>query len=187
MAARDSTEVGLIRSVMFIAMTTYSTGTRRVARVNVDHTHARKLRLVADKRAQLPKSPGMAHTTLLASNRDSLADLYQILQSECLTLRLRLSHQRLADAVIHIFLKAMLAPGILAQPPTSTAALFDLQPAAVVVSLLPNCLNLLAAVRLAIRVGSKIHDAQVNAQVADWLIRSGRDLRLRDAQIPHSV
>src|SRR5215510_2736755 len=71
MAARAATEVRLIRPVTFIAMTAHRAGATGVARLDVDHAHARKLRLVADKRSQLAKSPGMARPALRASNRDS--------------------------------------------------------------------------------------------------------------------
>src|SRR6266567_4395239 len=69
-AAREATEMGLIRPVAFIAKTTDHTCTTGVARVNIDHAHAGELCFVADKRSELPKSPRVARTTLLASNRD---------------------------------------------------------------------------------------------------------------------
>src|SRR5262245_17305884 len=81
MAAREATKVGLICSIPFIAMTTHGTRAAGVARVDKDHAHACLLRLVADKRPQLPESPGMAHTPLPPSNRYSLTDFGQILQS----------------------------------------------------------------------------------------------------------
>src|SRR5512133_585417 len=87
MAAREATEMGLIGPVAFIAKTTDCAGTGCVARVNIDYAHARKLCFVADKRSELPKSPGVARTTLLASNRSSFSNALQVFERECLTLR----------------------------------------------------------------------------------------------------
>src|SRR6266540_3241933 len=176
--------MGLIGSVTFITKTTVRTAARRVARIHVDHAHARELRFVADKRSQLPKSPRMAHTSLRASNRDSLSYPVQGFERECLTLRLRLSNQRFADAMVDILLEALFSSRALAQSPTSTTSVCQLQSSAMVVSPLANRLHLLSAVGLARGVGGKVHKAQINAQVADWLVRGRRDLRLGDAQIP---
>jgi len=187
MAAQGVTtvEVSLIGPITFIAVAAHRAGARCVARVNKHHAHARELRLVADKRSELPKCPGMVHPSLLPSNRYSLANLCQILQSDCLTGRVRLTDQRLADAVIGVLLKAVLTSCVLAQSPSGSAGVCQLQTTAMVVSPLPNRLNLLPAKSLAIRVSGEIDDTQINAQVADWLIRSGSNLRLRDAQIPY--
>src|SRR5436853_333955 len=187
MPAREAIEMGLIAPVAFIALTTHGACAAGVAWVDTDDTHARLLRLVADKRSELPKCPGMTHTSLLPSNRCSLADLCQILQSDCLTGRVRFSHQRLADAVIHIFLKAVFTPRILAQAPARTAGVCQLQPPAMVVSALATHLDLLPTVRLTVRVGSKVDDAQVNSQVAGRFIKIGRGFRLGNTQIPYIV
>src|SRR5205823_13881644 len=133
-AALDTGEIGLRTTIAFVTAATHGTGAAGVARVNVDHAHARELCLVADKRSQLPESPGVARTTLLASNRSSFSNALQVFERECLTLRACLMHQRLADAVVRVFLKAVLAPGILAQSPASAACVRQLQAAAMVVS-----------------------------------------------------
>jgi hypothetical protein len=187
MAAREATEMGLIGPVAFIAKTTDCAGTGCVARVNIDYAHARKLCFVADKRSELPKSPGVARTTLLASNRSSFSNALQVFERECLTLRACLRNQRLADAVIYIFLKAVFAPSVLAQSPAGAARVCQLQAAAMLEPTIPKKPDIRAAVCLAIRVGGQIHDAQVNAQIAGRFIRGGRGLRLGDAQIPHIV
>src|SRR5688500_8741719 len=117
----STVKMGLISSVAFIAKATGRTPSRCVARVNVDHAHAGELCLVADKRSQLIECPGMAPGTLWvplpASNRDSLPYPIQVFERECLTLRARLLHQRLADAVVCIPLKAMFSPGVPFQSP----------------------------------------------------------------------
>ena len=184
MAAREATKMGLIGPVAFIDRPAHCTRAAGAAWINVDHSHARLRGFVADKRPELPKRPGVARTTLLASNRDSLPNPVQVFEHECLTLRACLQHQRLADAVIDVFLEAVLTPSILAQPPARSASIRQLQTAAMIITPLPNSLDLLPAVRLAIRVRGKVHDAKIDTQVASWLIRSGRGLRLRDAQIP---
>src|SRR5262245_51699183 len=87
-------EVGLIRPIFLLTMAVNRTSTAGGGRVNVCDLHARTCCLVADKRSELPKSPGMAPGTLwvslLPSNRYSLTNLCQILQSDCLTGRVRL-------------------------------------------------------------------------------------------------
>ncbi len=176
--------MGLIGPVAFIDRPAHCTRAAGAAWINVDHSHARLRGFVADKRPELPKRPGVARTTLLASNRDSLPNPVQVFEHECLTLRACLQHQRLADAVIDVFLEAVLTLGILAQPPARSASIRQLQTAAMIITPLPNSLDLLPAVGLAIRVRGKVHDAKIDTQVASWLIRSGRGLRLRDAQIP---
>ncbi len=187
MAAREATEMGLIGPVTFIAVTAHGTCATGVARVNRDHTHTRALCFVGDKRSELPKCPGVARTTLLASNRDSCSNTLQIFERECLALRACLLYQRLADAVVDIFLKAVFTPGVPFQPPARPAGVCQLQAAAMLVATIPNALNLLPAVGLAIRDSGKIDDAKINAQVANWLISLGRGFRLGNAQIPHII
>ena len=184
MAAREATEMGLIRSVAFIAKATHRTPTAGVARIDVDHAHTRLCGLVADKRSELPKSPRVARTTLLASNRDSFSKPVQIFERECLTLRARLLHHRLADAVVDIFLKAVFAPSIPFQSPAGAAGIRQLQPPPMVIVTLTHMLDVIAAIRLAVRISGNIHNAEIDAEIADWFISLGRDLRLRDAQIP---
>src|SRR5687767_8775041 len=138
----STVEVGLIRSVAFIAKPTDRTGSGCVARVNVDHAHTGKLCLIADKRSQLIECPGMAPGTLwvplLASNRDSLPYPVQVFKRECLTLRARLLHQRLADAVVCVLLKTVFSSGVLAQSPARAAGACQLQTPPMVVAPLPN-------------------------------------------------
>ncbi len=136
----------LIWPVTLLAVATHGTGTRCVARVNVDHAHARLCGFVANKRPQLPESPGVARTTLRASNRTSFPNPFQVFERECLTLRACLRNQRLADAVVRVFLKAVFSSRIPFQPPASAASVCQLRAAALVVSPLPNRLNLLPAV-----------------------------------------
>jgi hypothetical protein len=87
MAARAATEMGLIGPVTFIAVTAHGTGATGVGRVNRDHTHARELCFVGDKRSELPKCPNVARTTLLASNRDSFSNTLQIFERRNTTKR----------------------------------------------------------------------------------------------------
>jgi hypothetical protein len=123
----------------------------------------------------------MAHTSLLASNRDSLAYPCQIFECECLTLRACLRYQRLADAMVGVFLKAVFTPSILAQSPARSAGVCQLQSSAMLIAAFSNALNVCTAVGFAIRVSRQIDDAEIDAQVATWLIALRRGLRLGDA------
>jgi hypothetical protein len=163
MAAREATEMGLIGPVALITKATDRTCAGGIARVDIDHTHPCTLRLVADKRSELPKRPGMAHPSLLASNRDSFSNPFQVFECECLTLTGGLLHQRLADAVIHILLKAVFAPRVLAQPPAPPAGVCQLQAAAMLESPIANVPDIRSAVRFAVRVGSKVDDAHIDS------------------------
>jgi hypothetical protein len=113
--------MGLIWPIPFIAEATHCTGARGVAWIDRNDPHTHVCGFVIDKRSQLSKGPSLAHPSLLPSNRHPLTDLRQILQSDCLTGRVRFAHQRLADAMVDVFLEAMFALGVLTQSPARTA------------------------------------------------------------------
>ncbi len=178
--------MGPIGSVRFLTVTTYRTGTGGIARVNRDQHHPSLSRFVRKKAPKLSKGPRVTRTALRPSNRDSLADLRQILDGECLTGRACLLHQRLADAVVDIPLESRLFSCVLAEPPAGAARVGGLEPLAVLEPALAYPLDIRPAVRLALAIGSQVHDAQVNAQEAGWLIglRTGFGLRHVQVKLP---
>jgi hypothetical protein len=156
MAALETSEMGLINSIGLLAMAAHGTGTAGVARVHRNDLHACLRSLVGDKAPKLAKGPGMARTALRPSNRDSLADLRQFFESECLTGRACLRNQLLADAVIHISLKARLTAGVLPKAPAGTAGVGLLQLLTLLETALPDRLYLCAAIGLAVAIDGQV-------------------------------
>ncbi|MCG8348645.1 MAG: hypothetical protein MI924_12810, partial [Chloroflexales bacterium] len=117
MAAREATKMGLFNAVRFRAMATHGTGPTGVARIDRNHPHTCLLGFVREKAPKLAKRPTLAHTALLPLNRDSRADVRQILDSACLTARACLGNQLFANAVVDIPLEARLTAGVLPEPP----------------------------------------------------------------------
>ena len=144
--------MGLFNAVRFRAMATHGTGPTGVARVDRNHPHTCLLGFVREKAPKLAKRPTLARTTLLPLNRDSRADVRQILDGECLTARACLGNQLFADAVVHILLEARLTTGVLPEPPAGAAGVRFLKPLAVREPALADLLDVRPAVRRTIAI-----------------------------------
>jgi hypothetical protein len=183
-ATRDTEEPILSLAIGLLTMPTGTTSTAGVARIDQNHAHAFTSRLVGHEQSQLVKGPTRALPALRASNRDSLPNTLQVFKCECLTLLFGLVDKPLTDLVVDLALKPCLFPGKLAQPPASAAGIGLLEPLSMLKASLAHLPYLCAAVLLAVRVGRKVDQAEINADNAHWFMGRRIGLRLRDVQIP---
>ena len=120
MLTHDTTELGLASAVAARSLTTRATALAGVGRIDQLDPYTRPLRLVADKRAQLPKGPIAVPCSLLwPLNPRPLADTAQVFERNRPLhpegTRFGFGNETLADVVICIFLKTPLSASELMQ------------------------------------------------------------------------
>src|SRR5215831_11494833 len=121
-------ELGVALSIRLLALPTAATGPASVARVYQIDRHASLRRLVGDTLAQLEERPGVPLVAMCPTNRCSLADSRQILQSDCLAGYGGFLDELLADAVVGVVLEAGFAPPHAADAPRGVSGTDFLEP-----------------------------------------------------------
>lgn len=165
-SARHTGELTLSRAIAFVYVTTGGTGAGRITRVYKDHRNTHALRLVGDKRPELEERPTMQRGALAATNRNPLANAFEVFESNRPLRVFRLRHKLLGDNVIHISGKARLFAGQLTQPTPRRLGAFALQLGAQAAVTLPDAIDLTGRMHFTVRVNGDIRHAQVNAQRA---------------------
>ncbi len=168
----EATKMRLINPVPFITIPTQrlGTGAARVARIDRLNRHPCQPGLVFNKCPKLRETPIPVPTSLGLPNRflSAFLDPFEVFKSnraprpEGTLFGLR--DQFLRKTMVDVRLKAALLPSVFLKAPLSRACPHGLQ--AIPPSLLAdaNLLYLGARVRLAVAVGGKIDDAEVNPQ-----------------------
>lgn len=87
---------------MFIDATTFRTGARGVAGVNMDDLHAITPRLVRDLLLKVINCPAMQSGSLRLSNRYPVANTTQVFQGDPALSALSLNHDAFADTVVGV-------------------------------------------------------------------------------------
>ena len=102
MAARNTGESRLIRTILFINTTARWAGSRSIAWINGNNLNAVESAFVLNKRPQLEERPTMQSSPLGASGRNPFADMGQILNGYSASGALRLGYYFLTDTVVDI-------------------------------------------------------------------------------------
>src|SRR5258707_6256710 len=95
-------------SVMFVDAPTFRTSARGVTRVNVNHFHAVKSRLVQYLLLKTIKCPAMQRGSLRLPNRYPITDATQIFQGDPALSVLSLNHDTFADAMVGVVSETLL-------------------------------------------------------------------------------
>ena len=165
------------RTIAFVNTTALRTSARRITRVNRNYRDARKLRLVLEKCTELKKRPAprMQAGSLVASNRNSLANATQVFQGNRATSALRDAKRDylLADRVIDVLGKTGFLTRQLFEQSLCRARCFLLQFGAQTTMTKTDIVDGLARIHCPIRIHGEIHDTQVNTQDAFALNRFG--------------
>ncbi len=164
----------MIRTVAFINTTAYRAGTRRVAWVHRNKSHACERSLVLDKLAELIKRPVCVLCPLPVPNRYPVSDTLEVFKSNPTPSVLRGLHNTLADAVVGVSLIAMLLARHLAKLALGCLRPLALKIATAVFVLAALVVDCPATILLAIAVGGKIDDAKINAKELSNVIRLWR-------------
>lgn len=158
----------LINPVPFITIPTQRlrTGTARVARINRRNSHPGQPCLVRNKRPKLKKSPIPVPTSLGLPNRllSAFLDPFQVFKGDRAPSAFGLGDEVLGKTMVDVCLEAALLPRILFKAPLGRPCPYGLQ--AIPPSLLADThrFNLGARVRLAVAVGGKIDDPEIDAE-----------------------
>lgn len=158
---------------------TFRTSLTGVGRIYEDHGDTSQTRLVFQERAELKEGPVVQPCALLAPGRDPTTDTLQILQGDAAAGALRFSHDALADAVVHVLLVTPLLSADTPEFASGGTSALPLEVATPVAVDAPLPLHSLPRIQRAVRVTSKVDDAQVNAQEVSGLL-DGRLIHIAD-------
>lgn len=156
-------EFGLALSVAFRYMAAAVAGPRGVAWVYEHHRDASSLRLVADERSELSKTPVVLSCPLPFSNRHPVAYPGQIFQNNRGLRVFGVLNKTLGDAVVYPSLKARLFARHAFEATLGAFAARRLIGLARRVAPFALGFNGLARVGVAIGVGGQVDDAQIDA------------------------
>lgn len=170
----------LRRAIGFLAMAALAASATGIAWVNQNHRHPRQPAFVFDESAKLRECPSAHLRSLPLAKSGASANASQLLKGNSAPPTFSLSNEVFADAMVGVAPEARFFVGYPLQgganlfgSATTTLALCrrHLQRLAARVVLLPDCLDLLASVPLAIAIGSEISRAQIHAdeiRVGNW-------------------
>lgn len=161
-------------SVCFGNMPTSRTSLAGIGGVNSNNGYAAKFGFILDVGAELCKLPIMQISTLAATGLNIFTKVLEVFKGDRRTIALRRLDNALGYAMISVFLKLCLLPANLLQFAFSRIRSFLLKILSTVVKYLDILLNTFTTVVVPGRVGSEIHDAEVNTKD----IRSIDNLRL---------
>ena len=151
-------------SVCFGNMATSRTSLAGIGRVNSNHGDAAQLSLVLDIGAELCELPIMQVSTLAATGLNTFTKVLEVFKGDRRTIALRRLDNALGYAMIPVFLKLCLFPANLLQLAFSRIRSFLLKILSTVVKYLDILLNTFTTVIVPSRVGSEIHDTEVNTK-----------------------
>lgn len=145
------------------------TGARGVARVNRDHRHTSKLRLVLKESSQFVKCPLSKLVTLRFSNRNPRAYAGEVFNRHGSVRVFSGANNTLGNNVVGIAFESALSAGHFFQVSFGRLRSFALEVLFELLCSLTNSIHLLTAMDIGIGIRSKIADAKVNAKIASWL------------------
>ena len=184
MAARFTDKMLLSFSVSLLAVSAHVARLGRVARVYRFNRHAVQLGLVFDLRAKIKERPVGVSPALSVPNRYPFADAIEFFDGDTASGVVGLADDCLTDTMILVLLIPGLFAFYLAKFAFGRLRALVLKSSASVQLLLSRLLNCLARMRLAVAVGSDIHDAHVHADEIfhisrRWLFDSAGDVKIK--------
>ena len=180
-----TTKRGLRLPVRSFSMPTGAPALAGVVRINRNHTHAHALCLVGNELAQLAETPiAVSRSLVCVPNLYPFAHALQLRQGNPASGAFRSPNQPLADLVIDVFLKPLLAAAQLLQATFGRLGFHFLERGFATGMPAADAFSLIARLGHAVRVGRKVHDPQIDTEKASRLIGRGIGLGLGDVQIP---
>jgi len=147
--------------VRFLTMPALVARSGCVARVYCDANHARFSCLVFNETAQLGKCPVAHEPTHFFVQAGSFSDTFQVFQRKCLLRCFGVFNQFLANAMVLVTDKPLLAFRRFLQAPFRRFSAALLKPSAMFPQLLPKCLDFLTRVAFAFTGGYDVHNPEV--------------------------
>src|SRR5262245_26969957 len=177
--ARPAQELRLRATIGLLTMPTTAARLAGVGRVDIDHWHARQLRLVGDEGPQLQEGPTVQHSPLAFANRSlrTLTDALEVFEGDPARSAFRRLHDGLANAVVDIAAEPLLAATALADQSLGAfgVLLLELATQAREASTHLIDVGMLGAggmvEELTVRRGRQCNHAQVYPQVLAGLVR----------------
>lgn len=166
-------ELGLTRTVGFLAMPADGTRPAGVARVDRHDGHTRKLGLVLHERSKLEERPSRVPVALPLPNRCPVTNARKVFEGDTASGAFGLGDDGLADAVVLLLSE----PGFLASKllelflgPLGPLALASLSTGLVLTS---NLLDGFSGMHVAIGINRDVHDTEIDTQeVRCWRLGS---------------
>src|SRR5437763_243312 len=173
MTTRLTNKFRLRLAILHTTMTTLTTSSASVARVNKNELHASKSSLVSQELPQLKETPTTHPCSLLTTKPSATSDAFQIFNGKASVAVLRLTNKLLTDYVVGMFLKIRLTSRqtfnqavnrTWTLPTLRLTGSLMLQNLALLRTLLSYSLNVCARECLSVRVSGNVDDSKVNAQ-----------------------
>ncbi len=137
------------------------------------HGNTRHVRLIADKRPQLSKRPGMECCALRPSSPHPRANMGQIFNRYRALCAFGLRNHPFRQDMVHIFCKPLFLTGKYPQPAAAAFGALLLELGSESSVAIPNVLDRVARMRFAIRVNGNVRHAHVDTQHALNIYRIG--------------
>jgi hypothetical protein len=163
-AARNTLEGGLVRSVAFVDATAGATFTRCVAGIDKADRNPGTPRLVDEETSELGERPIAKSCSLVASGRYPAANPLQFLKGEATTGAFSVRYERLRNHVVGMLLEPPLFAGQFTQTALRGPGATFLKSAAAAGKPLANPFDLSAAVGCTVTVGRQGDNAKVNSK-----------------------
>lgn len=177
----------MIATIPFVNTTTNRTEARCVAGINLKQGHAHELGFVGDKLLELVKRPVRLSCSLLAPNRDSLADAGQTFDGYRSTCVFRLLHDAFTDRMICVGLEVGLLARKFAELALGCLSILALKVTAAMGVDTPIAFHGITGVSLPVRIGCKLDDTQINTEDTIWLNQGWLLDVARGIQIPFAT
>ncbi len=149
---------------MLINTATLRASAGSVAGVNQAYQDTSKLGFILDKEPQLTECPRVLLPPLAVSNRDAVADTFEVFKGYSPPAVFGLCNNTLTDNVIGVSSESLLLLGAFLEKPLGCLRALGLELRAQFGMALSQTVHLAARVGLAVRIGGDINDAQVNAK-----------------------
>lgn len=162
-AAVLAAKFGLAFSISLFAVATSRASTTGVTRINKNHGNTSQTSLVFHKRTKLSESPTAQSVSLLASHREPIANVLEILKYDRRCGCPRLSHDSFADAVVLIATEVCFPPAKFRQKTTTAFSSKLLDTGSPFCVVLPNAFNICSGEHLPCRISGNVDNAKINA------------------------
>ena len=162
---RHALKTRLRRTISLCHMPAGQACLRGMPRIHPHYRHTSCLRFVLHEGAQLSKGPIGVTRSLPTANRAPFANAPEVLKAQSTAGVFGGAHQRLADAVVHVALKACLASTQPLELALGSSRLLALKIAPTVAVSSSLSLDRFAGVRATVRIGSQLDNPQVHSQI----------------------
>lgn len=153
----------MIEAIAFIDTATSRARAAGIPGINQDQRYTCPSCFVVDKLTQLKERPAMQRGSLTLSNRYPSADAFEVFQGNSASSALSVSHDALADRVVHISGKTRFLLGSLIQSAFGRLSSLGLQLLAESAIAMTYIVYLRRRVHMAVGVYSNVRHSQVNA------------------------